>query len=84
MNFQKLAGSRVDNTRTGCFQEAFLASGNIARDVREEALQWEDGVEFCDLGKRAPSLSPALGKPSLLLLLRLWCTSSPCSHFQAE
>lgn len=71
MIFQKLASSHVDNTGTSYFQEALLASGNIVRDVREEALQWEVMVEFCHLGKHAPSLSPALGEPSLLLLQRL-------------
>jgi len=77
MIFQKLAGSHVDNTGTGCFQDALLASGNIVGDVGEEALQWEDRVEFCDVDKHALSLSPAPGKPSLPLLQQLWCTSSP-------
>lgn len=48
MMCQKRASSHVDYTGTGCFQEALLASGNIARDVKEEAVQWEDRVEFCD------------------------------------
>lgn len=38
----------------------------------------EDRLEFCELSKHAPSLSPALGKTSLLLLQQLWCMSSPC------
>lgn len=75
MMCQKRASSPVDYTGTGCFQEALLASGNIARDVREEAVQWEDRVEFCDLGKHALSLSTAVGEPSLLLLPWLSCTS---------
>lgn len=44
MIFQKLASSHVGNPGSGCFQEALLASGNIGRDVGEEAFQWEDRV----------------------------------------
>lgn len=50
----------------------------ILGDVGEETLQWEDRVEFRDLGKHAPSLSPALGKQSLLLLQWLQYTLSLC------
>lgn len=39
----------------------------IFEGFSEKAVQWEDRAEFCDLGKHALSLSPALGKPSLLL-----------------
>lgn len=72
MAFQRLASSHVDNTGTGCLQEAFFASGSIMWEVREEALQWER----CGLSECAPHYHLLQeGLPSCS-----YCSYHPCPH----